>query len=101
MARAIVRTLKLSKPINEADREIVELEFREPTSELFAEIDRVEAINAHAKRAKDVISLNFAVLAHLTGLGVETLVTMSFRDGKAALRIAGEIAGEGLDEGER
>lgn len=101
MARAIVRTLKLLKPIHEADREIAELEFFEPTSELFAEIDRVEAINSHAKRAKDVISLNFAVLAHLTGIGVETLLTMSFRDGKAALKIAGEIAGEGLDEGER
>lgn len=101
MARAIVRTLKLSKPIHDAGRELAELEFLEPTSELFAEIDRVEAINSNAKRAKDVISLNFAILAHLTGVGVESLVTMTFRDGKAAIKIAGEIAGEGLDEGER
>ncbi len=101
MARQVVRTLKLSKPIHEADREIEELEFLEPTSELFAEIDRVTAINEKAKRSRDVVSLNFAVLSHLTGVGIEALVTMSFRDGKQAIKIAGEIASGDLGEGER
>lgn len=101
MARQVVRTLKLRKPIHEADREFSELEFYEPTSELFAEIDRASAVNERAKRPKDAISINFVVLSHITGIGVDALLTMTFRDGQAAIKIAGEIAAGDLDEGER
>lgn len=98
--RAIVRTLKLSQPIHEADREIDELEFREPTGRLFSELERVQVQNANAKRAKDIKPTSFVILEHLTGIGPDALETCKFSDLSKAIGIAGEIVGKDVAEGE-
>lgn len=98
--RAILRTLKLSKPIHEADREITELEFFEPTGRLFAELERVQVQNENAKSPKQIRPTSMVVLAHLTQIGTEALETASYLDLKKAFGIAGEIIGQGDDEGE-
>lgn len=101
MARQLVRTMKLAKPIHEADREIEELEFWEPTGSVFDELECVESANAHAKRRKDIVPTGRVLLEHLTQLDGATLSTLSFSDRKAANDIAAEIMGAKLDEGER
>lgn len=98
--RAIVRTLKLSRPIHEADREIDELEFFEPTGRLFSELERVQVQNENAKRPRDIKSTSLVILEHLTKIGPEALETATFGDLKRAIEIAGEIVGKDVGEGE-
>ncbi len=98
--RALVRTLKLTRPINEADREITELEFYEPTGALFTAIERAQVTNANAKRPRDIVSTNLVILEHLTKVGPQALETATFGDLTKAVEIAGEIVGKDIAEGE-
>lgn len=91
MARQILRTLKLSAPIHEADREIAELEFYEPTGALFDVLECTQDANANAKRRKDIVPTGRVLLEHLTKIDGATLSTLSFADRKAANDIAAEI----------
>lgn len=101
MARSLVRTMKLRTPIHEADREILELEFFEPTGEVFDLLECAQEANAHAKKRRDIVPTGRILLEHLTKLDGSTLSTMSFDDRKAANELAAEIMGAKLDEGER
>lgn len=92
--------MKLSQTLHEADREIDELEFLEPTGAIFDELERAQAWNANAKRRKDIIATGLVVLEHLTGVGGSALSTMTFDDRRRAMEIAGEIMGGSDVEGE-
>lgn len=98
--RALLRTMKLTRPIHEADREIAELEFFEPTGRLFSDLERVQVQNANAKRSQDIRPTSLVVLSHLTKVGGEALETATFGDLKRAFDIAGEIVGKDVPEGE-
>lgn len=100
MARTLLRTLTLEKPIHEADREIVELEFYEPTGEVFDLLECAQEANAHAKKRSAIIPTGRVLLEHLTKLDGSTLATLSFGDRKAANEIAAEIMEAKLGEGE-
>ena len=95
--RALVRTMKLSKPIHDAGRELLELEFLEPTGRLYSAIERAQVTNANAKRARDIVSTNLVILEHLTGVGPEALETATFSDLTKAIEIAGEIVGRDVE----
>jgi len=97
--RSPLRTLKLSRPLHEADREIVELEFLEPTSALFDELEKAQEWNAHAKSRSKVVATGLVLLEHLTGLHASTLQSMTFDDRAKANEIASEILGERVGEG--
>lgn len=94
-----LKTLKLSRPILEADREISELEFLEPTSSLFDELEKAQEWNSHAKTRSKVVATGLVLLEHLTGLHSSTLQSMTFEDRASANEIAGEILGDRVDEG--
>lgn len=98
--RAILRTLKLSTPVHEADREITELEFLEPTGRLYSALERAQIQNANARKPSEIVSTNLVILHHLTGVGPATLETASFADLTKAFSIAGEILGKDVVEGE-
>lgn len=100
MARALLRTIKLEKPIHEADREITELEFYEPTGAVFDLLECAQEANAHAKKRSAIVPTGRVLLEHLTQLDGSTLSTLSFSDRKAANEIAAEIMGAKLGEGE-
>lgn len=93
MARAIVRTLKLSQPIFYAGKEIDELEFFEPTGRLYSVIERAQVQNANAKRDRDFVSTNLLILEHLTQIAPEALETCTFADLTKAIELAGGIIG--------
>lgn len=101
MARAIVRTLKLTKPIHDAGQEILELEFHEPTGAVFDELERASEWNANAKRREDIIATGLALLEHLTGLDGSAISTLCFDDRKAANEIAADLMGARLGLGKR
>ena len=96
--RAPVRTLKLSRPLHEADREIAELEFLEPTASLYDDLERTQEWNAHAKKRSQIVASGLVLLEHLTGLHSSTLASMSFGDRKRTNEIAAEIMGEEMGE---
>lgn len=95
--RALVRTMKLSKPISDAGREVLELEFLEPTGRLYSAIERAQVTNANAKRARDIVSTNLVILEHLTGVSPEALETATFADLTKAIEIAGEVVGRDVE----
>lgn len=97
--RAILQTMKLSRPIHFAGDEIDELVFHEPTGRLYSAIERAQVTNANAKRSKDIVSTNLVILEHLTGVSPEALETSTFADLTRALEIAGEIVGKDVAEG--
>ena len=86
-----MRTLNLSSPIYEADREITELEFYEPTGAVFDVLECCQDANANAKRRKDIVPTGRVLLEHLTKLDGATLSTLSFSDRKEANDIAAAI----------
>ena len=98
--RAVVRTLMLSRPLHEAGKEIDELEFYEPSSILFDELERATEWNSHAKKRKSVVSTGMVMLEHLTKLHSSTLEKMTFGDRKKANEVAADIMGNELDLGE-
>lgn len=100
MERKPVRTIPLETPLYEGDRRVDELEFLEPTSRLFDELERAQEWNSHVKKRKNIVATGLVLLEHLTGLHESTLATMSFSDRKAANEIAAELMGAELGEGE-
>ena len=98
--RAPIRTLKISSTLFEADREIRELEFLEPTSALYDELERVTEWNSHAKTRAKIVPTGLVLLEHLTGLMGSTLQKVTFSERAEANEIAAEILGEKVDAGE-
>ena len=96
--RTPVRTMPLKTKLYEADRELSELEFFEPTSEIFDELERAQEWNSHVKKRKNIVATGLVLLSQLTGLHSSTLSKMSFADRKSANKIAGEIMLEELKE---
>ena len=100
MARAIIRTMPLRKSIRVGDRDVLELEFSEPTGQLFDEIEKAQAWNEVAKKRSDIVATSAIVLEHLTGLKALALANLDFDDRRAANDIAGEIMGAKMGVGE-
>lgn len=102
MSRQIVRTLRLSSAVHEAGAELIELEFYEPTSALFDELEAAATWNDRpTTKRKEVIPTGLVVLEHLTRLDGSTLRTLSFDDRRKANEIAAEVMGAKLETGER
>ena len=83
----IARTLKLSRPIHDADKEILELAFKEPDGELLEEVDRAGGREGLAMLKR---------VSYMTNVGFEALRRAHFRD----VRRAGLIVQELMQDGE-
>jgi len=98
--RIAIRTMPLKEKLYEANRELEDLEFFEPQSILFDELEKAVEWNSHCKKRKNIVATGGVLLSHLTGLHVSTLAKMSFGDRKTANEIAAEIMDAELGEGE-
>ena len=74
----IVRTLRLTIPIEMNGNTLSELEFFAPTGETFFALDRANEANSAARAPDDFRSTTGALLSALTGVSEKALGRLSF-----------------------